>query len=141
MHPVDTALTVEALERAGVRLDSEREVLGGLLESHVINQLNAARSWAKRATTVSYWREAGNRPREVDLVIDGFGGLRIAVEVKAATRVHPYDLRGLKALRQAHGLHRGFVFYNGSEVAQLDDGIWALPISALENDSWFRSAN
>jgi predicted AAA+ superfamily ATPase len=138
VHPVDTALAVEALQRAGVQLSADRPALGGLLESHVVNQLNAARGWAKRATTVSYWRESGDRPKEVDLVIDGFGGRRIAIEVKLATRIQPSDLAGLKALQRARGFDRGFVFYTGADVLQLTDTIWALPLATLSTDSWVR---
>jgi predicted AAA+ superfamily ATPase len=136
VHPVDTGLAVESLERAGVEVLAERELFGQLLESHVVNQLVAAQGWATRPTTASYWRQAGESPKEVDLVLDGYGGVRVGIEVKASSQLSPADLRGLQALTLQRGLTRGFVFYTGQQVRQLDDAVWALPMTALQDHSW-----
>ncbi|MDR0626982.1 MAG: DUF4143 domain-containing protein [Bifidobacteriaceae bacterium] len=95
---------------------------------------------AKRHTTAHYWRQAGNPPYEVDLVLDGFGGVSVGVEVKAASSVHYRDLAGLRALKSARGLDRGFLVYTGSEVQQLYDAVWALPVTALRSSAWAHTA-
>ncbi len=136
IHPVDTSLAVEALERAGVDILANREVLGQLLESHVTNQVLAARAWAEHTTTVHHWRQAGSPVYEVDIVLEAFGGRRIGIEVKAASRVNPADLKGLRALRDRKGLDRGFVVYTGTEVRELDDAMWALPVTAFRTSAW-----
>ncbi|MDR1188713.1 MAG: DUF4143 domain-containing protein [Bifidobacteriaceae bacterium] len=136
VHPVDTSLAVEALERAGADVLANRELFGQLLESHVVNQILAARSWADLPTTAHYWRQAGAPVHEVDLVLEGYGGRRVGIEVKAAARVNPADLKGLRALRDRKGLDRGFLIYTGTEVRELDPAMWALPVSALRTAEW-----
>ncbi|MCL2092417.1 MAG: DUF4143 domain-containing protein [Micrococcales bacterium] len=136
IHPVDTSLAVEATERAGVDILATREIFGQLLESHVTNQVLAARAWAEHTTTVHHWRQAGTPFYEVDIVLEAFGGRRIGIEVKAASRVNPADLKGLRALRDRKGLDRGFVVYTGTEVRELDDAMWALPVTAFRTTTW-----
>ncbi|MCL2467491.1 MAG: DUF4143 domain-containing protein [Micrococcales bacterium] len=136
VHPVDTSLAVEALERAGVDILGTREALGQLLESHVTNQVIAARAWATRTTSVHHWRRAGAPVYEVDVVLEAFGGRRVGIEVKASSRVNPADLKGLRALRDHRGLDRGFVVYTGTQVRELDDAMWALPVTAFRTTTW-----
>ena len=46
-------------------------------------------------------------------------------------------LEGLRALRNNGGLHLGFVVHTGAAMEQLDDDIWALPLSALADpNAW-----
>ena len=136
VHPVDTSLTVESLERAGADVLRTRELFGQVLESHVTNQVLAAQVWAERTTTAYHWRQAGSPVHEVDIVLEAFGGRRIGIEVKAASRVDPSDLRGLRALREHLGLDRGFVVYTGTEVRELDDSLWSLPVTAFRTTTW-----
>jgi predicted AAA+ superfamily ATPase len=136
IHPVDTALSVEALERGGARILESRELFGQLFESYAVNQILAARTWAERSTQAHYWRQAGAPSYEVDLVLQGFGGSTVGIEVKSSSTVGPGDLKGLRALNAKRGLDRGFVIYTGSEVRQLDQAIWALPAAALSSDAW-----
>jgi predicted AAA+ superfamily ATPase len=137
VHPVDVSLSVESLERAGVDLTHSRKAFGQVLESYVVAQVVASLGWAKTAATASYWRDAKARDAEVDLVLTTAQGVRIGVEVKAASRVFPPDLRGLLALRQARGLHRGYVVHTGETLSQVADDIWALPLSALDDATAF----
>lgn len=59
--------------------------------------------------------------------------------MKRASSVAPKDLKGLRALRNNGGLHRGFVVHTGSAPEQLDDDIWALPLSAFTDPSTWSS--
>jgi uncharacterized protein len=61
-------------------------------------------------------------------------GESLAVEVKAGADVRQDDLKGLRAyLGTVVGATRGIVFYTGERVLQLDDQIWAIPVTALWN--------
>jgi len=135
MHAVDTSLAVESLLRSGADLATNREMFGALLETHVVNQIRAAIEWSTASPDASYWREASHTNPEVDLVLTA-GERRIGIEIKAASTVSARDAKGLEALRRAVGLHRGFVFYTGSELRQIGQDIWAMPLSTLESNAW-----
>jgi predicted AAA+ superfamily ATPase len=139
VHPVDTSFSVESMTRAGIDLLENREQFGALLESHVVNQIVAASQWAELATERFYWRDAARRSAEVDLVLVDETDRVVGIEVKASATVTDSDLRGLRALSGQKNLHRGFVFYTGSVVKQLDERIWALPLSTLNDQTTFRS--
>ena len=96
----------------------------------MVNQVLAAQDWAKTSTEAFYWRD-NKTGREVDLVLVDSRGRRLGVEVKLASSTSPSDLRGLRAMREHGGLHRGFVAYTGADAEEIDDGIWALPLTCL----------
>ena len=129
-HAVDTASTCESLIRAGHDIASSPELLGQTLETWVVNQFLAAQGWAALTTEAFYWRDS-RTGREVDLVLVDGRGRRLGVEVKLASSIGPRDLRGLRAMREFGGLHRGFVAYTGAGFEEVDDGVWALPLACL----------
>lgn len=129
-HAVDTASTCESLIRAGHDIADSPELLGQTLETWVVNQFLAARGWAALTTEAFYWRDS-RTGREVDLVLVDGRGRRLGVEVKLASSIGPRDLRGLRAMRELGGLHRGFVAYTGAGFEEVADDVWALPLSCL----------
>lgn len=129
-HAVDTASTCESLIRAGHDIADSPELLGQTLETWVVNQFLAARGWAALTTEAFYWRDS-RTGREVDLVLVDGRGRRLGVEVKFASSIGPRDLRGLRAMRELGGLHRGFVAYTGAGFEEVADDVWALPLSCL----------
>ena len=129
-HAVDTASTCESLIRAGHDIADSPELLGQTLETWVVNQFLAARGWAALTTEAFYWRDS-RTGREVDLVLVDGRGRCLGVEVKLASSIGPSDLRGLRAMRELGGLHRGFVAYTGAGFEEVADGVWALPLSCL----------
>ena len=60
-------------------------------------------------------------------------GSYLAFEVKSASTVSISDARGLRAFAEAAGerLIRSFVVHTGRLVTQLDEHIWAVPVTAL----------
>ncbi|TDX74493.1 hypothetical protein EDF35_3986 [Rathayibacter sp. PhB151] len=132
IHPVDTSFAVESMTRAGVDLRQDREALGALLESHVVNQLTTAAGWSDHEIRAFYWRPAEKRGRAVDLVMIDELDRTVGVEIKASRSVHERDIAGLIALGEGRGLHRGFVFHNGPEVIRLRENIWGLPLAVLD---------
>lgn len=129
-HAVDTASTCESLIRAGHDIADSPELLGQTLETWVVNQFLAARGGAALTTEAFYWRDS-RTGREVDLVLVDGRGRRLGVEVKLASSIGPRDLRGLRAMREFGGLHRGFVAYTGAGFEEVADDVWALPLSCL----------
>lgn len=141
IHPVDTSFSIESLHRAGVDLLANREAFGAVLESHVVNQVLAAAGWSELGIQPYFWRQASGSSFEVDLVLVDQSDRVVGIEVKASKSVHPRDAASLEALRRSRGLHRGFIFYTGSETIQLAENIWAIPVAALADDSGFVSAS
>ena len=68
---------------------------------------------------------------EVDAVLINRDGEATAIEVEAGADVRPDDVKGLRAfLASSAQPNLGIVFYSGSLVLQLDEKIWAVPITA-----------
>ena len=69
---------------------------------------------------------------DVDALLVQPNGDSIPIEVKAATDVRSDDLVGVRRyLVATPGALRGIVFYSGGLTLQLDERIWAVPITAL----------
>ncbi len=102
---------------------------GAMLETHVLQNLQALlQAWRPRAT-VHYWHVQGRH--EVDFVIED-GRTVTAIEVKAASRVERSDLKGIQAFLAATPACRTAVLaYQGEQVVPLGDRIWAIPLGLL----------
>ncbi|NQX13717.1 AAA family ATPase [Microbacteriaceae bacterium VKM Ac-2855] len=137
IHPVDTSFSVESFARAGIDVLTEREQFGALVESHVVNQVIASAQWSDLQTDQFFWRQASSTSPEVDLVLVDGVGRHVGIEVKASRTLHPRDMAPLQALERERGLHRGFIFYTGTEVLQLDTNIWAMPMTSLSTSTTF----
>ena len=79
---------------------------------------------------LSYWHAQSGQ--EVDFIIND----RVAVEVKAAKRVSPRDIKGLKALME-EGLMEKYILVCIEDFPQLlDNGILILPYRDFLSDLW-----
>ena len=79
---------------------------------------------------LSYWHAQGGQ--EVDFIIKE----KTAVDVKAAKRVSPRDLKGLKALME-EGLMEKYILVCREEYPQLlDNGILILPYRDFLSSLW-----
>ena len=70
---------------------------------------------------------------EVDLVLERDDAAVIAFEIKAGTRIHGEDLRGIRTLRNRLGprLEAAVILYTGSFAYTHEDGTLVLPLDAL----------
>ena len=70
--------------------------------------------------------------QEVDGILERHGSL-VALEVKSSTSVDRSDAKGLLWLRDKLGdaFSFGAVLYSGVLPFEIDDRVWALPISSL----------
>jgi predicted AAA+ superfamily ATPase len=131
-HVTDVALAASAagLEPTDVLRDGN--LLGAWLETFVVAQLLPESRLRRPRTQLHHLRTRGG-DLEVDVIVE-LGGARIlAVEVKAAGSVGQRDARHLRSLRHTMGddFIRGIVLHTGVHAYELDDRIWALPISTL----------
>jgi len=130
LHVTDTGLAAAVLGLDAARLG--RTTMGGsFLESFVVAELMKQAAMIDQPLTLSHFRDRTGA--EVDLVVERSDGSVIAVEVKSAAAVNRSDGKGLRFLRDKLGdrLIAGVVFHTGPLTVQLDDRIWATPVSAL----------
>jgi predicted AAA+ superfamily ATPase len=104
---------------------------GHVVESFAVGEILKQVSWWDAPVTVGHFRTA--TAEEVDLVLERDDGAVIAFEVKAGTRVHGEDLRGIRTLRNRLGprLAAAVILYTGSFAYTHDDGTLVLPLDML----------
>ena len=107
------------------------DLAGMLLETFVTMELVKQRTWASTRTELFFYRDA--QQREVDVLIESVSGEVAGIEVKAAASVGRSDSAGLRFLRDKLGARfkAGVVLYAGSNTLELEDRIWAVPLSGL----------
>lgn len=137
VHPVDVAFAHAALHQSAVDLSASRDVVGQLVESLVAQEIRAHTSTAEAYPELFFW--AAPKPeREVDLVIVAADGRKVGIECKLGRSLRADDAKGLRALDDKLGLHRGFVIHNGSHITRLGDKLWAIPLATLGDANFFQ---
>ncbi|HEX3783453.1 MAG TPA: ATP-binding protein [Pseudonocardiaceae bacterium] len=104
---------------------------GHVVESFAVGEILKQVSWWDAPVAVGHFRTAA--ADEVDLVLERDDGVVIAFEVKAGTRVHGEDLRGIRALRDRLGarLEIAVILYTGDFAYTHDEGTLVLPLDML----------
>jgi uncharacterized protein len=104
---------------------------GHLVETFAVGEILKQLSWWDAPYSAGHFRTAA--ADEVDLVVERDDGAVIAFEIKAGTRVHGEDLRGIRALRARLGsrLLSAVVFYTGAFTYTHDEGSIVVPLDAL----------
>jgi predicted AAA+ superfamily ATPase len=124
----DTGLACYLLGADRGRLQSDRGLLGHLLENFVAMELIKQLGWtAARVRPYHFRTESG---QEVDLVLEDTAGRIVGIEVKAAASLDARDLKGLRTLAEISGdrFVRGIVFYLGKSAVPFDRNLHALPV-------------
>ncbi|OEU82053.1 MAG: ATPase [Desulfobacterales bacterium S5133MH4] len=93
-------------------LDRPEEIDGHALEGLVAQHLRAWIAYSKGDFSLHFWRTRSGV--EVDFVVYGSEGL-FAMEVKNSARIHPQDLRPLKAFKQDYPESKVYLLYRGKE--------------------------
>ena len=107
VHVADSGLAARLLRLPPnklARLDpTSLQQFGHLLETFVVGEVLKQASWMQYRPHTGHWRTHDGA--EVDLVVeDGRATARlVGIEVKASTRVHPADRRGLRRLPRRTG--------------------------------------
>lgn len=104
---------------------------GHLLETFAIGEILKQVSWWDAPVIAGHFRT--NAGHEVDLVLERDDGQVLAFEVKAGSRVHPEDLRGIRALKDRLGgrLAAAIILYTGSHAYEHEGGVMVLPLDRL----------
>ena len=105
-------------------IDRVGEIDGQALEGLVAQHLRAWVAYSRHDAEIFFWRTRAGT--EVNFVVYGQPGLQ-AFEVKNAARVHPGDLRPLRAFREDYPEADAALLYRGRERLRID-GIWCLPV-------------
>lgn len=131
IHIVDTGLATNLIDADEALLTDERNLLGGLLETFVINEIRAQAAWSVARPKLFHYREYDGR--EIDCILERRSGELVAIEVKATTSPGESDFRAMRRFAEDRGetLVRGVVFYTGVQTLPFGDGFVAVPISRL----------
>ena len=131
LHVGDTGVACALLGIDAAGLQRDREAVGPLLETFVLQELKRQASW--RASPIAFFHFRDRDGVEVDIVLEQGAGTVAGVEVKAAATVTAADFRGLRKLREAAGKRfaGGVVLYDGETSASFGDGLHAVPLRAL----------
>lgn len=131
LHMGDTGLACALLGIDAVVLSRERDRLGPLLETFVLQELRRQASWQPDPIDFFHYRDRDGF--EVDVVLERGSTAVAGVEVKAAASVSDADFRGLRKLREAAGRRfvAGVVLYDGTAATPFGDNLFAVPIRSL----------
>ncbi len=135
VHVVDPGMACHMLNADAATLGRDAALVGQLFETFVAAELATHIETARQQASLFHFRDRDGH--EVDIVIEHRGRV-VGLEVKSATAVDRSDAKGLMWLRDKLGndFHYGAVLYSGKIPFQIDDDIWALPLSSL----WRQSA-
>jgi len=127
----DSGLTAYLTDATAERAARQPETAGPLLEAFALGEIRRQLSWSDRQPSVFFFRT--RQGEEVDIVLEQRDGTVAGIEIKAAARIQPSDLRGLQFLRDRLGARfvRGIVLYTGEQVLPAGDRLWAMPMEAL----------
>lgn len=131
LHMGDTGVACALLGIDAAGLYREREILGPMLETFVLQELKRQASWRDEPLAFFHFRDRDNF--EVDIVIERGAGSVAGIEVKAAATVTEGDFRGLRKLRETAGRRfaQGVVLYDGDASIDFGEGLHAVPLRAL----------
>ena len=112
-------------------LQGDREAVGPLLETFVLQEMKRQASW--RTLPIGFFHFRDRDGVEVDIVLEQGAGMVAGVEVKAAATVTATDFRGLRKLKEAAGgrFKADVVLYDGEVTAPFGEGFYAVPIRRL----------
>jgi uncharacterized protein len=131
LHMGDTGLACALLGVNAVALFQERDRLGPLLETFVLQELRRQASWHPDPVDFFHYRDRDDF--EVDIVLER-GSVAVAgVEVKTAASVTDADFRGLRKLSAVAGRQfaAGVVLYDGASAVRFGDNLFAVPMRVL----------
>jgi predicted AAA+ superfamily ATPase len=132
IHFVDSGLCARLIGATPAALLSPgHPAAGQVMETFVASEIARQITWAETDVHLYHFRDRGGA--EIDLVLESTSGQVAAVEVKAGASVDDGDVRTLRAFRDRVGdrFVSGVVLYAGERAVQLDERLWAAPISAL----------
>jgi uncharacterized protein len=129
LHVSDTGLLCHLLRTSREKLETDRKLLGQVLETFVVNEFRKHQSWLHDYQLYHYRTHPGE---EIDLILDTPKGL-IAIEVKASQTLSSDSFKTLRAFaaESKKPILRGIVFYLGQQMIPFGDKLEAVPVGVL----------
>lgn len=122
----DSGIAAQLAEVTAPDLDHRDRMRDPLLETYVAQNLLANLETLWPRARLHFWHIQGRH--EVDFIIEA-GCASLAIEIKAATRWHGRDLKGLSAFVASTPTRRAAILaYRGSDIVALGDRLWAVPL-------------
>lgn len=131
LHLSDTGLLCALSGFSKAQLTKDRQTLGAITESFVVNELLRQSSWYEEALQFFHYRDKDQY--EVDILVQNHDGNLVGIEVKLAASVSESDFKGLKRFKTQYPskLFGGYVLYDGERSLSFGEGFSAVPIQAL----------
>ncbi len=131
MHIVDTGLLCALMRVTHEKLHNNPELLGTLVESYVVCELQRLATWYPEPLYFYHYRDKDRV--EVDIVIETLTGDIIGIEIKTSATLEQKDFTGLKKLQKLTGKRfiMGIVLYDGDHSTTFEDNLHAVPFSVL----------
>lgn len=131
LHFLDSGLLATLVEATAERVEKDRGIFGGLLETFVFSEVLKQISWMETTCAIYHYRDKDQN--EVDIVVEDRVGALVGVEVKASATVNAVDFKGLRKLAEACGndFKLGVVLYDGEKSIPFGDSLYAAPLSCL----------
>lgn len=131
LHFIDSGLLACINRITKAHLESDRSLLGVLLETWVFGELLKMTSIQSEPWEIYYYRDKDQI--EVDFVLENPERKIIGIEVKASSTIFNQDFRGLRKLASLTGKNwiSGIVLYDGQQSLSFGDNLWAIPLSLL----------
>ncbi|PHS12437.1 MAG: hypothetical protein COA86_18475 [Kangiella sp.] len=115
-------------------IQPKSELYGKCLEHLVFIELQAYLSYFKVRKELTFWRSVNGQ--EVDFIV----GNKIAIEVKATTRVQPKHLKGIKALGEEIPLTHKIIISLDDHKRKTDEGFMIYPFREFVKTLWANEA-
>ncbi|MDE0117304.1 MAG: DUF4143 domain-containing protein [bacterium] len=128
----DPGMAAHLLNVDAASLGRDPSLVGQMFETFAATELLAHIETAQEETQMFHLRDRDGK--EVDIVLESHGRI-VGIEVKSSSIVSRDDARALLWLRDRLGdnFAGGAILSSASVPFQIDDRVWALPLSALWN--------
>jgi predicted AAA+ superfamily ATPase len=131
LHFLDSGLLATLVGATAERIERDRGIFGGLLETFVFSEVLKQTSWMETTCALYHYRDKDQN--EVDIVVEDRVGALVGIEAKASATVNTGDFKGLRKLAEACGndFKLGVVLYDGEKSVPFGDRLYAAPLSCL----------
>jgi uncharacterized protein len=129
LHINDTGLAAYELGADYHALSTNRDLLGNLLETFVVNETRKQASWSKTQPKLYHLRTHGGK--EIDLILQARDGRSVAVEIKASASPSARDTNVLREVVADARMIRGILLYTGEQTVPIAERVHAVPIASL----------
>ena len=131
LHFLDSGLLAVLRSVTERKLESDRKLIGPLLESFVFAELEKAKTHIESPPFISHFRNKDGL--EIDFLLEREAGQTVGIEIKSSVTIRPSDFHALSRLEDAVGSRfaAGIVLHDGDRVRQYADRMWSMPYEAL----------